>query len=45
MYNIDIDINRLKLAESLGIDISNVRKHHALDDALLSKKIYEHLLY
>lgn len=45
MYNIDIDINRLELSESLGIDISNVRKHHALDDALLSKKIYEHLLY
>lgn len=45
MYNIDIDIDRLELAESLNIDTSKIRKHHALDDALLTQKIYVQLLY
>lgn len=40
---IDPDINREKLAEELGYDISNFKKHHALHDAKMLKSLYDGL--
>lgn len=39
----DIDESREKIAEDLGIDISNFRKHHALSDAIVLKEIWDRL--
>lgn len=38
---INPDVNREKYAEQLGIDVSKYKKHHALHDARILKKMYE----
>jgi len=40
---IDPDIDRIELANSMAIDISNFKKHNALDDARVLKALYEKL--
>lgn len=40
---IDPDINREEFAKKQGIDISNFKKHNALDDTRVLKALYEKL--
>lgn len=42
---IDPDVDHEEFATSLGIDVSNLRKHHALDDARLVKALYDEITY
>lgn len=41
--SIDIDVSREKLAESMGVDITDFKKHHALHDARIMKAMFEKL--
>jgi len=40
---IDPDIDRIEFAKSKGIDVSNFKKHNALDDTRVLKLLYEKL--
>ena len=40
---IDIDVNREEFAKEQGIDVSNFKKHNALDDTRVLKALYEKL--
>jgi len=40
---IDPDIDRIELAKSMNIDVSNFKKHNALDDTRVLKSLYKKL--